>query len=79
MVNSVSPLCRLCGERGETISHVVAECKMVAQKQSRLWQHDIFDVIVHWVMCKRYGFSSVAKWDEHTLEKMLENANVKIL
>ena len=33
---SVSPLCRLCGERKETISHVIVECKILAQKQYRL-------------------------------------------
>ena len=54
---SVSPLCVLCGEREETISHVFAECKMLVQKQYRLWWLDRVGVIVHWVMCKRYGFS----------------------
>jgi len=27
-----SPMCRLCGERGETISHIISECKKLAQK-----------------------------------------------
>ena len=28
-----SPLCRLCGEKGETINHIVSECKMLAQRE----------------------------------------------
>ena len=35
--DSVSPLWRLWEEREETISHVVAECKMYTQKQYCLW------------------------------------------
>ena len=77
--NSVSPLCRLCREREEAISHVVAECKMLAQKQYCLWWHDKAGVIAHWVMCKRYMFSIAANWYEYTPEKVLENDNVKIL
>ena len=26
-----TPLCRLCGEKGQTINHIVSECKMLAQ------------------------------------------------
>ena len=37
---SFSPLCRLCEERAETVSHVVVECKMLEDKQCPLWQHD---------------------------------------
>ena len=48
---SGSPLCRLRRKRDETISHVVAECKMLAQKQYYIWQHDRVGVIFHWVMC----------------------------
>ena len=76
---SVSPLCRWSGEREKTVSHVVAECKILAQKQHRLWRYDKVGVIVHSVMCKRYGFSHAAKWYEHTPEKVLENDNVNIL
>ena len=27
----ISPSCRLCGERDETVSHIVSECKELAQ------------------------------------------------
>ena len=76
---NVSPMCRLCGEREETISHVVAECKMLAQKQYRLWRHDRVAVVIHWVMCQRFGFPAGNKWYDHTPERVLENDDVKIL
>ena len=28
-----SPLCRLCGEKGETINHTITECSKLAQKE----------------------------------------------
>ena len=37
----------------ETISHGVAECKIIVQKQYCIWRHDRVGVIVHWVMFKR--------------------------
>ena len=36
----VSPSCRMCGEREETVGHIVAECKMLAQKYYKNWRHD---------------------------------------
>ena len=30
--NVESPLCRLCGEKGEHITHLISECKKLAQK-----------------------------------------------
>ena len=30
--NRIDPACRLCDERDETVSHIVAECKMLAQR-----------------------------------------------
>ena len=27
-----SPLCRLCGGKRKTVSHIVSECKMLAQR-----------------------------------------------
>lgn len=49
----VSSLYRLCKEREETISHMIAECKMHTQKQYRLWRHYRVSVIVQWIICKK--------------------------
>ena len=64
-------------ERGETVM-LLQNVKCLHKSSTYcLWQHDRFGVIVHWVMCKKYGFSNAAKWCEQTPE--LENNNVKIL
>ena len=31
------PACGLCGERDETVNHIVVECKMLAQKYYKSW------------------------------------------
>ena len=31
--NAESPMCRMCRERGENISHLVSECGTLAQKE----------------------------------------------
>ena len=36
-----SPLCRMCGEREETVAHIVSECSQLAQKQYKRWRHDV--------------------------------------
>ena len=69
----------MCGERDETISHVVAECKKLAQPQYKVWRHDRLAVVVHWNMCKRYKLPYKAQWYEHTPERVLENDDVKLL
>ena len=43
----VSPLGRLCGERDETNSHILAECKMLAQKEYKIWRHDQVAKVIH--------------------------------
>ena len=31
--NGESPLCRMCGKKGESMSHIICECSMLAQKK----------------------------------------------
>ena len=61
-MQTISVACRMCGEREESISHILAECKMLAQNQYRLWRHDKVAQIIHWQFCERYNFESGGKW-----------------
>ena len=74
-----SPMCRMCDEREETVAHLVAECKALAQNQYKLWRHDRVATVAHWNLCKQYGFEFHQKWYEHVPEKVLENQETKIL
>ena len=49
-----SPMCRLCGEREETVSHITTEYKKLAQKQYKNWRHDQVAKVVHWNLCQSY-------------------------
>lgn len=73
-----SPLCRLCGKRGETVQHVICECEKLAQKEYKR-RHDNVAKKVHWDLCKLNGLEHAEKWYEHTPEGAIENEDVKIL
>ena len=47
-------MCRLCGEREETVSHIVAECKKLAQKEYKMWRHDKVGQVIHWKLCQKF-------------------------
>ena len=51
----VSPMCRLCGEREETVSHIVAECKKLAQREYKMWRHDKVGQVIHWKLCQKFN------------------------
>ena len=36
---SENPLCRMCGERGETVQHIICECKKLAQREYKWYEH----------------------------------------
>ena len=70
---------RMCGKGEESISHILAECEKLAQKQCRNWRHDRVVRMIHWELCRRYGFKCAEKWYDHIPEGVLENEKSKIL
>ena len=45
--------CRLCGDRDETINHIITEYSKLAQKEYKT-RHDWVGNEIHWEMCKKF-------------------------
>ena len=43
---------RLCGDRDETINHIISESSKLAQKEYEA-RHDRVGKVIHWDMCKK--------------------------
>ena len=53
--------CRLCGDRDETINHIISECSKLAQKEYET-RHNWVGKVIHWKMCKKFKFDHTNKW-----------------
>ena len=69
----------MCGERDETVAHILAECKMLAQCQYKNWRHDKVAQVLHWEICKKYGLPASEKWYDHRIETVMENEEVTVM
>ena len=74
-----SPTCRLCGQRDETVAHIVSECQTLAQKQYKKWRHDVVAKVLHWELCAKYGLPHSDRWYEHSPEPSVQNDRAKII
>ena len=70
--------CRLCGDRDETINHIISECSKFAQKEYKA-RHDWVGKVIHWEMCKEFKFDHTNKWYMHNPAPILENDTHKLL
>ena len=73
-----SPLCRMCRVQNETVSHIVSECKMLAQKEYKK-MHDNICRYIHWKLCEKYGFRGAQQWYKHEPDGVIESKVYKIL
>ena len=73
-----SHLCRLCGQKEETVDHLVSSCSKIAQTDYK-GRHDRVAANLHWSLCQQFGFPRADKWYDHRAEKVLENENYKLL
>ena len=64
--------CRLCGDRDETITHIISECSELAQNEYKA-RHDWVGKVIHWEMCKKFKFDHTNTWYMHNPAPVLEN------
>ena len=69
--------CRLCGDRDETINHIISECSKLAQKDNKT-RHDWVGKVIHWEMCKKCKFDYTNKWYVHNSAAVMENDTYKL-
>ena len=72
-------MCRLCGEREETISHITTVRKKLAQKQYKNWRHDQVARVVYRKLCQNYDLQCNETWYDHSPDAVMENDPVKLL
>ena len=70
--------CRLCGDRDETINHLISECSKLAQTEYET-RHDWVGKVIHWKMNKKFKFNHTNKWYIHNPTSVLENDTHKLL
>ena len=70
--------CRFCGDRDETINHIISECSKLVLKEYKT-RHDWVDLVIHWELCKKLKFAPMNKWYMHNPESDLENEMHKLL
>ena len=67
-----------CGDRDETINHIISECGKLAHKEYKT-RHDWMGQVIHWEMCKKFKFDRTNKWYMHNPASVLENDMHRLL
>ena len=70
--------CRLCGDRDETINHIISECCKLAQKEFKN-SHNWMGKVIHRELCKKLKFDYTNKWCIHNPEYVPENETHNLL
>ena len=70
--------CRLCGDRDETISHIISECSKLAQMEYKV-RYDWVGKMILCEMCRKFQFDHTNKWYMHNPAPVLENDSHKLL
>ena len=69
--------CTLCGDRDETIYHIISECSKLAQKEFKT-RRDWVGKMIHGGMCKKLKFDHTNKLYMQSPPPVLENNTHKL-
>ena len=75
---SANPFCRMCGEREETVQHVICKCKKLAQRECKR-RHETVTKLVHWKLCENQNLARGQKWYEDAPKGDAEDDDVKLI
>ena len=67
----------MCGKRNDSITHLIAGCKKLSQKEQE--GQEKMAGIPHLNLCQNFGLADEVKWYNQKLEGVLENDVVKML
>ena len=70
--------CRLCGERDETLNHIISKRSKIAEKEYKTW-YDWESKVIHWELGKKLKLDHTNKWYMHNPESILEDETHKLL
>ena len=66
--------CRRCGDRDETINHIIREYSKLAQKEFKI-RHDCVGKMTHLEICKKFKFDHMTKRYMHNTASLLAHIN----
>ena len=69
---SATDKCRMCGSAVESVTHIISQCSVLAQKEYKR-RHDKVCQNIHWALCKKFGFEHADYWYNHVPVAILEN------
>ena len=64
-----NPLCRKCGKKVETVTHLVSSCGALSQYHYRK-RHDKMGLRIYWELCRKYNIKCSDKWYSETPDKV---------
>ena len=67
-----SSVCRLCGDREETINHIISEYKKIIQKEYKT-RHGWVGKVIYWELWKEFQFDQTNKSYMYNPKSVLEN------
>ena len=70
--------CSLCGDRVQTINHIISECNKLVQREYKA-RHNWVGKVIHLEMCKKFKFDHASKCYINNLAPALENDTHKLL
>ena len=74
----ISPKCRKCNQKDETINHITSECPALAQNQYKK-RHGTVARAVHWYLCKKYQMPCSNTWYENQPQPATKSENARLL